>query len=124
MSPAAICGTAIARTRRSRGPPGGAPAAPGFYDQAPAISSLVAALRHGVIVIHLRGDVDDDRLVQLREIQAAAPNGTIVTPNATGMRFRIAATACRHLLGCEQVTDAVIEALRLFRGRYLGSGPD
>jgi hypothetical protein len=39
------------------------------------------------------------------------------------MRYEIAATAYRHLLGCEQLTDAALEALRLFRGRYLGTGP-
>jgi hypothetical protein len=101
----------------------GTPARAGIYDDAPHVSSLVSALRRGVIVIHVRGDVDDGRFDELRSIQAAAPNGTIVTPNETGMRFEVGVTAYRRLLGCERLSAAAIEAVLLFRGRYLGSGP-
>jgi hypothetical protein len=101
----------------------GTPAGAGVYDEAPHVSSLVAALRRGIIVIHVRGDVDDGRFDELRSIQAAAPNGTIVTPNETGMRFEVGATSYRRLLGCERLSEAAVEALLLFRGRYLGSGP-
>ena len=77
-----------------------------------------------MIVIHVRGDLDEGRLEDLRAVQAAAPNGTIVTPNETGMRYQIGVTAYRRLLGCERLSEASIDALLLFRGRYLGSGPD
>jgi Protein of unknown function (DUF3105) len=103
---------------------GAAPARAGVYEDAPATGSLVAALRHGVIVIHVRRELDGGQLDELRTIQAAAPNGTIVTPNETGMRFELGVTAYRRLLACNQVNDASIDALLLFRGRYLGSGPD
>jgi uncharacterized protein DUF3105 len=106
------------------GAPGVRPARAGVYEDAPEIGSLVAALRQGVIVIHVRRNLDDGRLDDLRSIQAAAPNGTIVTPNETGMRYEVGATAYRRLLACERLTDASIGALLLFRGRYLGSGPD
>lgn len=99
------------------------PARPGFYDEAPDSASLVAALRRGVVVIHFRAALDDERVDQLREIQEAAPNGTIVTPNST-MPFEIAATAYRRFLGCGRADDASFEAALLFRGRFLGSGPD
>ena len=102
----------------------GTPAKAGIYDDAPHVSSLVAALRRGVIVIHVRGDVDDGRFEELRSIQAAAPNGTIVTPNETGMPYEFGVTAYRRLLACGRLTDASVDALLLFRGRYLGSGPD
>jgi hypothetical protein len=95
----------------------------GFYDESPDGASLVAALRHGVIVIHFRGDLGGERVDDLRRIQEAAPNGTIVTPNAS-MSFEVAATAYRRLLGCPRATDAAMEAALLFRGRFLGSGPD
>jgi hypothetical protein len=100
------------------------PARAGVYEHSPDIGSLVAALRQGVIVIQVRTGLDESRLDELRTIQASAPNGTIVTPNETGMRFELAVTAYGHLLGCAEVTDASIEALLLFRGRYVGSGPD
>ena len=99
------------------------PARAGFYDEAPAGASLVAALRRGVVVIHFRADLDGERVDQLQEVQEAAPNGTIVTPNST-MPFEIAATAYRRLLGCPRADDASFEAALLFRGRFLGSGPD
>jgi hypothetical protein len=40
------------------------------------------------------------------------------------MSFEVAATAYRRLLGCPRATDAAMEAALLFRGRFLGSGPD
>jgi uncharacterized protein DUF3105 len=106
------------------GAPGVAPARAGVYEQAPDVRSLVSALRRGVIVIHVRGNIDDGFLEDLRSVHAAAPNGTIVTPNETGMRYEIGVTAYRRLLACERASEASIDALLLFRGRYLGSGPD
>jgi hypothetical protein len=95
----------------------------GFYDEPPDNGSLVAALRHGVIVIHFRTNLGGEQVDDLRRIQEAAPNGTIVTPNST-MSFEVAATGYRRLLGCPRATDASMEATLLFRGRFLGSGPD
>lgn len=95
----------------------------GFYDESPEPDSLVAALRKGVIVIQFR-NVDGDRLDELRDLQAALPEGTIVAPNATGMPYQVAVTAYRRLLGCARISDEAIDAIQLFRGRYLGSGPD
>ncbi len=104
--------------------PAAAPSAhAGFYDEAPDPASLVSALRKGVIVIQFR-DLDGDRMDELRDLQEALPEGTIVAPNSTGMPYRVAVTAYRHLLGCGRISDEAIEAVQLFRGRYLGSGPD
>jgi hypothetical protein len=123
-------GCALRRTKSPErtDPPVDGPAAPrparaGFYEHPPEAAELVAALRHGVIVIHFRRDLDPDRVEELRSIQESAPNATIVTPNAT-MSFEVAATAFRRLLGCSRWSDASIDATRLFRGRFLGSGPD
>ena len=52
------------------------------------------------------------------------PEGTIVAPNDTGMRFELAVVAYRRLLGCPRFTAQALDAVQLFRGRYLGSGPD
>jgi hypothetical protein len=99
------------------------PAAPGTYDRSPDVETLVAALREGVIVVHYRPGLDGGRVEQLRVLQRAVPEGTIVTPNATGMPFELAVTSWRRLLACPRFTDETIDALRLFRGRYLGRGP-
>lgn len=100
------------------------PASPGFKKEAPKVGELLAALRRGVVVIHFRPGLDEARVEQLEVMQRAVPDGTIVTPNATGMRPEVAATAFRRLLSCPRYTDATLDALRLFRGRYVGSGPD
>lgn len=105
------------------GPAAREAARPGFYDEAPDGAALIAALRRGVVVIHFRHDLDEDVVDDLREIQEAAPTGTIVTPNGS-MPFEVAVTAYRRLLGCTRATDATLEAALLFRGRFVGSGPE
>jgi hypothetical protein len=96
-------------------------AEPGFYDDPLPDAAVVGALRRGIIVIHYRRDLPADRVRKLRVVQQAVPAGTIVAPN-DGMRFAVAATAWQHLVGCAQWTDGTIDALRLFRGRYIGRG--
>lgn len=99
----------------------GRPARPGFYEDPPPSGALVGALRVGVIVLHYDPELPSSRIDELRVVQRAVPEGTIVTPNGT-MGFAVAATAWRRLLGCPRMTDATIDALRLFRGRYIGQG--
>lgn len=104
--------------------PRGSPARPGVYDPAPPASAIVAALRRGVIVIQYRPGIDDEYLDLLEDIQRSVPEGTIVAPNETRMPYEIAVTGWRRLLGCRRATERTLDAMRLFRGRYLGRGPD
>ena len=106
------------------GPAGVAPARPGFYDEPVASAALIAAVRHGIIVIQFRAGLEGDRVDALKQLQEAVPEGTIVAPNDTGMRFELAVTAYRQLLGCPRFTDQALDAVQLFRGRFLGSGPE
>jgi len=106
------------------GPRTAGAAQPGFYEQAPPAERLTAALRAGVIVISYRPGLDDEGLAQLRTLQTVVPRGTIVTPGASAMRHEVAVAAYRRLLRCVRFTDAAIDAIRLFRGRYIGIGPD
>jgi uncharacterized protein DUF3105 len=101
-----------------------AAARPQFYAEAPPARQLTGALRRGVIVILYRPGLDRERLEQLRAVQAGVPNGTIVTPDSRGMRYEVAAGAYGRLLRCTRFTEATIDAIRLFRGRYIGIGPD
>ncbi len=104
------------------GPPAD-PAPAGVYDDPPGTTALVGALRRGIIVIQYRPEVADDQIEALRQLQAAVPRGTIVTPNLE-MRFALAVTGWHRLLGCRELSDGTIDAIRLFHGRYIGSGPD
>jgi hypothetical protein len=100
------------------------PARAGYYEEAPASAALTAALRAGVVVIQFSDSVDEESVEELKTIQEAVPAGTILTPNATGMPYEVVATAYRRLLGCRELTDGAVEAIQLFRGRWVGSGPD
>jgi hypothetical protein len=106
------------------GAPGARPAAAGVYEEPVATASLIAAQRKGIVVIQFREGLGNDVKKRLEKLQAAVPKGTIVAPNGTGMQFEIAVTAYRRLLGCPRFTTQMLDAVRLFRGRYLGSGPD
>jgi Protein of unknown function (DUF3105) len=106
------------------GPAGGRAAQPGFYEKPVATAELTAAVRRGIIVIQFRRDLDGDGVAALKMLQAAVPEGTIVAPNGTGMRFELAVTAYRRLLGCPRFTTAALDAIQLFRGRFIGSGPE
>lgn len=106
------------------GPAAPTPAAPGFYEDPPQPSALVAALRDGVIVIQFREGLEGGSVDVLRALQEAVPAGTIVVPNESGMPFEVAVTAYRRLLGCRRFSDASLDAVRLFSGRFVGSGPD
>jgi hypothetical protein len=108
------------------GPRGGSPArGPCIYERPPPSEALTTALRRRVVVIHYaarlpgRDDVDE-----LRNLQAAVPEGTIVTPNGTAMRYEVAVTAWRRLLGCPRFSPKALDAVQLFRGRFLGEGSD
>ncbi len=56
-------------------------------------------------------------------MRRAVPRGTVLVGNPR-MRFVVAVTAWRRLLGCRTATGPAADAIQLFRGRYLGSGPD
>jgi hypothetical protein len=102
---------------------GAMPARPGFYEESLDPASLLAAMREGVVVIQFRGLASSD-VSMLRSVQEAIPSGTIVAPNDTGMPFVVAVTAYRRLLGCRSLNESSVDAIRLFRGRFVGSGPE
>lgn len=104
------------------GPP--ARAAPaGYYEEATSERSLVGALRRGLVVIHYRRELPAEGRDLLRTVHSAVPEGTIVVPDDR-MRFALAATAWQRLLSCPRLDLKTLDALQLFRGRFLGSGPD
>jgi hypothetical protein len=105
-------------------PPGSIRAAtPGAYDRPVRPDALSAAVRRGLVVIQYRPGVARAVLDQLTAVQSVVPKGTILAPSATAMPFEVAVSAWRRLLGCRRFGRSTIDAVRLFRGRFLGSGP-
>jgi len=105
------------------GPP--APAAPaGVYVAAPPMRELIGALRRGSVVLQYRRTLSTRVVEALRRGVKAIGTRTILTPDASGMRFVIAITAWGRLLGCDRVDGRVLAALKEFAQRNVGRGPD
>jgi Protein of unknown function (DUF3105) len=103
--------------------PDGRPARTGTYEGPLSRSAQIGALRRGVVIISYRpgaAEVDADELAVLQE---AVPAGTIVAPNER-MTHAVAVAAWQRRLACPSMGDGVLDAVQLFRGRYIGSGPD
>jgi Protein of unknown function (DUF3105) len=100
------------------------PARPGRYATPLPADTLVAAMRRGIVVIQYRPGLADDDRERLGALQAVLPRGTIVAPNDTGMPYDVAVVAWRRVLGCRRFGGDAIDAVSLFRGRFVGSGPD
>jgi hypothetical protein len=123
-----------ARCRLRRGPqpraaqppvegPRARPLPVGIFSRPQRDEGLVGAMRRGTIVIQYRADLVPDELERLQGLQRAVPRATILVPR-TAMPYRVAVTGWRRLLGCPAVDASSIDAIRLFRGRYVGQGPD
>jgi hypothetical protein len=125
---AARCDLRRGRAAEHLNPPAegtaGRAAAPGTYERPLPGPALAAAMRHGIVVIQYRPGLSAGLLDVLTALQSAVPKGTIVAPNATRMPYEVAATAWRRVLGCPRLDDTTIDAVRLFRGRFVGSTPD
>jgi hypothetical protein len=126
---AAAAGCRLMHVRTTGNPPAAgasdaSPARPGTYTSPLRAEAIVAALRRGIVVVHYLPGVSDGLLRKLEAIQASVPRGTILAPSETTMPYELASTAYHRLLGCPRLTAAALDAVRLFRGRYLGSGPD
>lgn len=122
------CEVRRARPREATEPPVDGPRGPrvepGVYERPLRNAEMASAVRQGLIVIHHRPQVDRMVIDDLRTIQKAVPDGTIVTVNPALPEFEVAVTAYRRLLGCRKYSPRTIDAIQLFRGRFIGSGPD
>ncbi len=100
------------------------PAPPRIYDAPPATHALAAATRRGIIVIQYHPQTPVERVEQLRQLQRTVPQGTILAPGAPAATHALVVSSYRRVLRCARITDAALNALRLFRGRFVGMGPE
>ena len=104
------------------GGPSGFPPPPAVYRAPLDRSAVVAALRRGRVVLQYRPGLSPDALEQLEGLHKTVPAGTIVTPNPR-MTAQVAITAWRRALLCPHFKPETLDAIRLFRGRFLGKRP-
>lgn len=60
----------------------------------------------------------------MQALQQTVPAGTVLAPERIRTRYEVTIAGWRRLLACPRFTDATVDAMRLFRGRFIGSGPD
>src|SRR5919199_3412473 len=110
------------------------PASDGIYDPGgtPQVEKLVHALEHGRVEFQYRPGVPKSVVTQLQALMTEpGANGRpagynqLFYENTTGMRYQVAATAWRHLLGCPRFRGAAtLAALRAFRDAYTDKAPE
>jgi hypothetical protein len=105
------------------GPPA-TPAEPGVYARAPRTVAVVGSLRRGTVVVQYRSGTPRRAVLELHRLAGLAPSASIVTPDRTGMRYAVAATAWGRLLGCPRFSRRALVAVQAFATRYRGRGPD
>lgn len=99
----------------------------GIYDAdaTPNLGMLVHTLEHGRVNYQYRPDVPEKTVAQLEAIVAENEGyHTLLYENTTDMPFAVAATAWGRSLGCRELSDEAIDALRVFRTRFIDKGPE
>ena len=94
------------------------------YAKAPPTERLVHSLEHGRVIFQFRPTAPASVRGDLKALFDEDPHWLLLTPNATGMPFEVAATAWRQLLGCPRMNPQVFDAMRAFRTRYRDRGPE
>ncbi len=105
--------------RPARPAPTGVPR-PGVFTRPLPGGSVPAAAAAGLIVIEYRHDVDDTFVGQLQAVQRGLPAATFLAPAGGRPRDAVSTVAGRRRLGCPRWGPRTLDAVRLFRGRYVG----
>lgn len=93
----------------------------GIYGHALRPEQVRATARRGVIVIEYRPELGSASSERLEQLQRTVPNGTVLAPARPGAARRLVVTAARRRLLCDRLGADAVDALRLFRGRYVGT---
>ena len=117
-------GCDVRRSSRRATASAGATVAPGIYRHPVTAAERRRVVRAGVVVIEYRRGVDRTTLARLVSIQRAAPQRHACwRPSAVLRDDAISVTTFGRQLRCPAMTASSFDALQLFRGRYVGSGP-
>jgi hypothetical protein len=94
------------------------------FKTSPPTAELVHTLEHGRVILQFKPSAPDAVRGQLKALYDEDPLYVVLTPNNTGMRPIVAATAWRQLLGCPRLDARTVDALRAFRDRYRDRAPE
>jgi len=108
------------------------PAQDGVYPAGspPPHEAWLHALEHGRIVFQYRPETSQEQVDRLRALTQepvlGAPGGyhTLVMENKTGMPYAFAAVNWTRVLGCQELSPASIDAMRLFREEFTDDAPE
>lgn len=107
------------------------PALDGIYapGQEPEPEHWVHSLEHGRIDVMYRKGASKQLIAQLETLVSEPLNGkdgykALLFQNDTNMPYAVAAAAWGHAIGCKKPSDAMFDALRDFRVKYVDKGPE
>lgn len=107
------------------------PALDGIYEtgQEPAPENWVHSLEHGRVNFMYKPGSSPELIAQLETLASEPLNGkdgykALLFQNNTEMPFAVAAAAWGQLITCKTPSDAMFDALRNFRVKYVDKGPE
>ena len=96
----------------------------GSYTEAPPVGQRVHGLEHGRIDMQYDPGSPPEVRDQLQALFDEDPYHMILAPNTTEMPYEVAATMWNEVLGCPEMNDGALDALRAFREQYRDQGPE
>lgn len=113
---------------RSRPPHSGdhnlVPSDDGVYADPLPLENWVHSLEHGRIAILYRPGASEEVRGGLNALVQEDPSHMLLSPDASGMPYEVAAVAWTEVLGCERMNARVYDAIRTFRDRHRDRAPE
>lgn len=109
------------------------PADDGAYGTAVNPKRLLHSMEHGRVVVWFRKSLPKADRANLKALFDEDPYQLILTPDASGMSYAVAATAWNgdpkpngtgRLLGCPRFSAGVYDAVRAFKDEHRSNGPE
>jgi hypothetical protein len=97
--------------------------ADGAYLEFPDPINSVHSLEHGRIEIQYSPDLPEEEQLALKGLFDADPQGMLMFPNPE-MDYAVAATTWTNMLGCDEYSPEVLDAITDFRDEFRGQGPE
>ena len=107
------------------------PALDGIYEpeNSPTPENWLHSMEHGRVVFVYAKDAPPELIAQLETLASEELNGkdaykALLVRDTEDRPYQVAAVAWGQRLGCKKASDAMFDALRNFRTRYVDKGPE